>query len=52
MHQPLPGRKADELIEHVRSCPTCYTARAFLRPLCAAGRRLVVETTKERHGER
>ncbi len=47
---PLPGGQADELMWHLRDCPTCRTAKVWGAPRCHRGQQLIIATLQERHG--
>jgi hypothetical protein len=48
---PLPGGKADELLQHLSNCPQCKGAKVANTPdFCPVGKQLIRLTMKERHG--
>lgn len=47
---PLPGGYADELMWHMKNCPTCRTAKVLRTHFCERGLQLIRLTTEQRHG--
>lgn len=42
---------ADQLVEHMKTCPVCIRAKIARKPSsCPQVQRLIVQTLKERHG--